>query len=312
MNSGEASAAIRFTDLTLCPGLVALGVAPFHHDQQRCLGVSAIARVAPRRPEPRPRSLWRQVAVPTEHGGWGLTLEPAVLGLLLSFSWAGVAIALAALLTFVLRTPVKVVLVDRRRGRAGDRTRMAARIATAEALILAGLIVFAVRSAGLAWVAFPTAALPLVAVELWFDARSRSRRLLPELAGACAMASVAASIVVAGGAAVGLAIAAWLLATARAIMSIAFVRTQIDRLHGRSRGWRTSDRFQAAGVAVGWLAVAADARLAAGAGAVSALGVVQLLWVRRQPPKASVLGATQMVLGLVVVVIAAAGAHVMS
>ena len=35
---------------------------------------------------------WRTVVTPTEHGGWGLTLEPALLGLLIAPSAAGAAI----------------------------------------------------------------------------------------------------------------------------------------------------------------------------------------------------------------------------
>jgi hypothetical protein len=37
----------------------------------------------------QPRPLWRMVAVPSEHGGWGLTFEPVLLGLIVNPSWAG-------------------------------------------------------------------------------------------------------------------------------------------------------------------------------------------------------------------------------
>ncbi|HDL49896.1 MAG TPA: prenyltransferase, partial [Actinobacteria bacterium] len=39
----------------------------------------------------------RSVAMPTEHGGWGFTLEPIILGLLVAPSPAGWEIAAAAL-----------------------------------------------------------------------------------------------------------------------------------------------------------------------------------------------------------------------
>ena len=42
------------------------------------------------------RPTWRTVAVPSEHGGWGLTAEPVLLGLLLAFSWSGVAVGVAS------------------------------------------------------------------------------------------------------------------------------------------------------------------------------------------------------------------------
>jgi len=58
---------------------------------------------------PSRRSVWRSVVIPSEHGGWGLTLEPALLGLLVAPTLAGLASAGAALLAFVARTPIKIV-----------------------------------------------------------------------------------------------------------------------------------------------------------------------------------------------------------
>ena len=80
----------------------------------------------------RERSPWRAVAVPSEHGGWGLTLEPVLLGLLVGFSWSGVAIGLATFLAFLVRTPLKLALVDRRRQRRLPWTRVASQIALVE------------------------------------------------------------------------------------------------------------------------------------------------------------------------------------
>ena len=51
------------------------------------------------------RAGWRGVAVPTEHGGWGLTAEPVLLGLLVAFSWPGLLIGSAALLAFLAARP---------------------------------------------------------------------------------------------------------------------------------------------------------------------------------------------------------------
>ena len=77
----------------------------------------------------RPVAPWRQVAIPTEHGGWSLTAEPVVLGLLVAWSWPGAALGVAAMLAFVARTPLKLGLVDRWRHRWLDRSRLALRIA---------------------------------------------------------------------------------------------------------------------------------------------------------------------------------------
>ena len=93
-------------------------------------------------------ALWRAVAVPSEHGGWGLTLEPVLLGLLVAFSWPGLAIGVAALLAFLVRTPLKLALVDRRRQRSLPRTRLAWRFAAAELALIALLGSLAVAGSG--------------------------------------------------------------------------------------------------------------------------------------------------------------------
>ena len=72
-----------------------------------------------------PRSPLRSVALPAEHGGWGLTLEPGLLGLLIAPSVAGACIAAAAMVAFLARTPLKLAAIDRRRCRDLARTRLA-------------------------------------------------------------------------------------------------------------------------------------------------------------------------------------------
>ena len=85
--------------------------------------------------EPGRRSVPRRLTcavcgrIPSEHGGWGLTLEPALLGLLVAPSIVGGAIGVAAFLAFLVRTPLKLVLVDQHRHRVLERTRLAVRVA---------------------------------------------------------------------------------------------------------------------------------------------------------------------------------------
>lgn len=253
------------------------------------------------------RRPWRAVAVPTEHGGWGLTLEPVLLGLLVTFSWAGVGLGVAAVLAFLSRTPLKLALVDRRRRRTLERTRLAWRVAAVELAVVAVLAVAVVLTAGWRWLAPVALALPLVALELWFDVRSRSRRLLPELCGAAGIAAVAPAIVLAGQGDTGLAGGIWLVLAGRAVASIPFVRVQIARLHRQAVSPATSDASQLTGAAVAALAVTLDGRLVAGAIAVALLAGAQTAWVRRPVPPAKVLGLRQMALGFAVVAITAAG-----
>jgi len=250
----------------------------------------------------------RSVAIPTEHGGWSLTLEPVLLGVLVNPSWAGGAIGAATLLAFLARTPVKIALVDRHRRRTLARTRMAGRVATVEvaALAVLGAIAVALGDRSFAWPLLLAA--PLVAVELWYDVRSRSRRLIPELAGTVGVASVAAAIVLAAGSPDRLAAGLWCVAAARAIAAVAFVRVQLRRSKAQPHTLWLSDGFQllaVAAVAAGWLL---DAISAAGVIAIGALALVHAALVRRPVPAVPILGSQQVVLGLAVVLTAGLGA----
>ena len=256
----------------------------------------------------RERAVWRAAAMPSEHGGWGLTLEPVLLGLLVAWSTAGVALGIAAFSAFLLRTPAKLVAVDVRRGRWLDRSRLALRIAIVEAAVLAVAVAVAISSAGWSWLMPVLVAGPLVAIELSFEIRSRGRRLVPELCGAVAIAAVAASIVLAGDRSARLAIGLWLVLAARAIGAIPFVRVQIFRLLGRQGrpAWH-SDLAQVVAVAMATVAVIADRRLVPGLVGVVVLAVAQSVWVRRAPVPAKRLGVRQMALGLALVGLTAAG-----
>jgi hypothetical protein len=76
-------------------------------------------------------------------------------------------------------------------------------------------------------------AAPFALVQLVYDAKGRSRELLPELSGATAMAAVVASIALAGGWSVLPALALWLLLVAvRVVPSILYVRARLQINHG--------------------------------------------------------------------------------
>ncbi len=250
----------------------------------------------------------RAVAMPSEHGGWGLTIEPGLLGLLVAPSLAGACLAVAALVLFVLRTPLELALVDRRRHRRLPRTRLAERVAAAELVLLAALVaVAAIMAADSRWWIPAVAAAPLVAVELAYDIRSRRRRLVPELTGAVAIAAVAAAVVIAGDGDPRLAAGLWLILAARVTTSIPHVRAQIDRLHERDRQPRLTVLTDMASVALAVAAVAVDERLIVGAVALVALVVVQGVRRRRPVAPVKIIGIGQMVFGFAVVAASAIG-----
>lgn len=193
--------------------------------------------------------------LPSEHGGWGLTLEAVLLGLLVRPSGAGGAIGAAALLAFVARTPLKLAVGDHRRHRRLDRTRLAERVAASELALLAVAVAVASISGHRSWWAPLAAAVPLFGLELSFDVRSRGRRLVPELSGAIGMGGVAAAIGLAGGLDTRLAIGLWVVLAARAAAAVPFARTQVRRLkHQVNQRW-AADAAQLAGLVVvlaGW------------------------------------------------------------
>lgn len=266
------------------------------------------ATVGPPSGDVEVRATWRAVAIPAEHGGWGLTLEPVVLGLLVEWSVAGLALGLAAFTAFLLRTPAKLVAVDLRRGRWLERSRVALRVAAIEAMVLATCVVVAVREAGWTWWVPVAVAAPLVAVELWFEVRSRGRRLVPELCGAVGVAAVVAAVVVAGDGSGRLAAASWLVLAARAAGAIPFVRVQILRLRRGSGPVRHSDVAQAVSVGLGGVAVVVDGAALLGFVGVIVLAVLQVVAVRRAPVPAKRLGMRQMAMGLGLVLLTAVGA----
>lgn len=245
----------------------------------------------------------RSVALPTEHGGWSLTLEPVILGLLVAPSGAGFALGGATLLAFVIRTPLKVLLVDGVRGRRLPRTRRASAVVAAEIALLAVLSVVAIILARAPFWWPLLLAAPLVLLELWFDARSRSRRLIPELAGSVGIGAAAAAIALAGAATDGIALGLWIVIAARVIAAVPFVRAQLRRAKGQAFALWHSDLAQAGGIAVALAGVAFSTVPIAAAASIGVLAIADTFWVRRPPPRAPVLGSQQVVAGLLVVLV---------
>jgi hypothetical protein len=234
-------------------------------------------------------------------------VEPVLLGLAVAPSATGVCLGVAAALCLLVRTPLKTVLVDASRGRRLPRTRVAAALAAVELTVIAafGLAVL-VLADGPFWVPV-LIAMPLVALELWYDMRSRGRRLTPELAGAIGISGVVAAIVLADGGDARLAAALWLVLAGRAVTSIPFVRGQIFRLRGRKQAAWPLVVSDAIALAIAGAAVALDRSLVAGAAAVLAVIAIQRLSAIKPQPRAVVIGLRQMGLGLAVAAFAAVG-----
>jgi hypothetical protein len=188
----------------------------------------------------------KTVALPIEHGGWGLSLEPVALGLLVAPSVPGLLLSVATLAAFLARHPLKIVAADRRRGRRFPRTPVAERFAAVYCAAAALALIAAFWTAGSVGFLLPLLlAAPLASVQLFYDAKGRSRELLPELAGSIAMASVAAALALAGGWSRPASLALWAVLAARVVPSVIYVRARLRQLHSQSAPAATA-RSQAA------------------------------------------------------------------
>ncbi|MFL6254097.1 MAG: YwiC-like family protein [Pyrinomonadaceae bacterium] len=193
----------------------------------------------------------RTVALPVEHGGWGLTLEPVALGLLVAPSPVGFFLSVATMGAFLARHPLKIVAGDRRRGRRFPRTPVAERCAAIYAAVAAAGLLFAVLMADGYTFLWPLLlAAPLASVQLVYDAKGESRSLWPELAGAAALAGVATSIALAGGWKSVPAYGLWAVLIARAVPAILYVRARLNRLHGKHASGATVIAGHVAALAV--------------------------------------------------------------
>jgi len=281
-------------------------------DFERELGGVAVG--ARRASEAAPRSAAggvrvKTIALPTEHGGWGITLEPVLLGLLVAPSWAGAGLALATLGAFLARHPFKIVAGDRRRGRRFPRTPVAERFTLLYcAVALAGFVLALAAARGYEFLLPLALAAPLAAAQLWYDAVGRSRGLLPELAGSVAMGSVAAALALAGGAGWTPALCLWVVLAARFVPAILYVRARLTELHGKEFSrWPSLLAHAAALGAVSALAAyGLLPRLAVLAAAVL-LGRAAYGFARRWPATARHVGFSEIAFGALTVAAVAAG-----
>ena len=175
----------------------------------------------------------RSVALPTEHGGWGFLAEPILLGLLVAPSWAGLLLSLAALGVFLLHQPLKYAIKDHLKGRRVPRTIWAERFSGLYAIVAAvsfGIVLMMQP---------PLFLLPLLiggaigTVQLSYDARNKSRELIPEVAGALTLGAAAPAIALVAGWSLLPALLLWLVLAFRAMSSIMYVRARLRLEYGR-------------------------------------------------------------------------------
>lgn len=247
----------------------------------------------------RPQPALRPIALPTEHGGWGFLFEPIVLALAAAPSASGALVGLAFVCGFLVRQPLKLALQDALRAKRYPRTAWCWMFAAAYSLAAAATLALAVAREGLPVLIPIGLVAPLALTQVLYDSANRSRALLPELAGAAAMASSAAAIGIAGGMRLLAAFTLSGIILARALPAIVYVRTLLARAHGQSASSWPAMALHAAAIA----AVASFAPLPATVAMVVLL--VRALWgLAHPPPPARTIGWREVVFGTATVVLA--------
>ena len=255
----------------------------------------------------RPRL--RSIALPTEHGGWGFTLEPILLGLLVAASATAWELSAAALGIFLARRPVKIVSTDIVRRRWLPRSRIALAFSFLYGgIALAGAIGAFFTTDGPFWIPVLVAA-PFALYALRADAHSKNRGLLPELSGSIAMGATVSAIAIGSGWDLAPAFGLWLVLAARDVAAIVLVRGQIRRNKGKPTGASTIYAVQAGCTAAVAVAAGFDVVPWLSVLAIGLVGAVAVVSLSRPPVEARVIGWTQMAVGLMVVLVTAAGVH---
>ncbi len=195
-------------------------------DRDAARVVESTALVSTLAAVPTPNVSWKTVALPAEHGGWGMLAEPALVAAVLAPSAATAGLCVAAAAVFLARQPLKLALTDLSRGVTYPRTTVAGRIAAAFLCVaaLAGVAV-AAHAPFAAWTYVALAA-PFALVQLGYDVRRQGREVLPELLGSAALGALPATALAVAGAPAGVCVAAWLLLAGKNMAAVLYVRAR--------------------------------------------------------------------------------------
>ncbi len=256
----------------------------------------------------RPRL--RPIALPTEHGGWSIVLEPIILGLWIAPSWAGLLLGIAAFAAFLVRHPLELALRDHQRDKRYPRTIWAERFVIGYGgLALITAVLAFITTAHAFWQPIIIAT-PLALIQLSYDFKRRSRELVPEITGALALASVAPVLALADGWALDAAMAVWIILAARLIGTILYVRARLRLERGEDSAIAPAHLAHIVGLAAvsgltvadlaPWLVIPALIILLA-------RSFYGLSSFRGPAPRAAIIGVQEVIFGIITVVLVALG-----
>lgn len=263
-------------------------------------------------PETSPSSArvrWRSVALPAEHGGWGWLVNPIMLGLLVVPSAAGLFLVLLDIVAYLARTPLKILWKDYQRGRRYARTAAALKVLFLYAMVAVFSLTAALILGGLLPLVPLFLVLPLVVLVLYFDLLSTSRRLLPELLAPVTLSAIVAAMALADGWDWPRTLAIWAIPLMSSLPAVLFVRARLrlDRGLPAQPGLAIAAHVLAAGVAAALVWAGLIPGLAAVAIFILLGRALFGLSPFRRPMPVKTLGWSEVVFGLLTVILAAIG-----
>jgi hypothetical protein len=197
-----------------------------------------------------PKIKIKTVALPAEHGGWGFLLEPIFVGLIIAPSVAGLFLSLATIGAFLTRFPLKLCVMDWRRGRELTRTALARKFVLIYGIITIVFFLLTVKTARSDFLIPLLIALPFAIWQLISDFTNNSRSLSAELAGAIALASVSSSMTIIAGWSFGKSLCIWLILSTRIVPSICYVRARLRINRGETINKKLVILFHVIGLAI--------------------------------------------------------------
>lgn len=253
---------------------------------------------------PQQRSPLRSVAIPAEHGGWSLTAEPVVLGLLVAPSQAGFLMGAFAILAFLARTPARIVAVDMRHRRFLHRTRLAITVLLCEATLLTAIFVAMLALASPTFLIPLVLSVPFFGIAFFYDVRHRARHLVPELLGAIGVGSFAPALALSSGeVSARVSASLWVVLALRSLLAIPYVRLQLARAKRQTEFVHTRVNFvsQMFVAAVAFPLEYFNVIPLLSACVLVLVAIAQHALARTAPPRAAIIGVQQVFIGIVVV-----------
>lgn len=184
--------------------------------------------------EPTHKVRVRPIALPTEHGGWVLLFAPIILGLVRSWSVAGVCLAIAALFAFLTRQPLRLAWLDIKRHKRYPRTSIALGFAGIYGLVaLVALTAAILLAKGPFWPPL-IASCVLGILQSTFDFQGQGRKALPEVAGALALSLLTPAIILIGGGSVEVAAILAMLISMQLIGAVLYAGARLHKGRGQA------------------------------------------------------------------------------